>query len=152
MFRTIMALLVALLASILIGAFQIVGVTADMIAALPEGDIVGQLLLWGQVLFLDLVRPYTAFTAHGAFAPMVALGVAGFIAGLVSKSGMRMLFVSIITLALFFVGYVVLSLGMPLAISSFTSEIPSMAIDLGASFALLFIPGIIGASLTAEEY
>jgi len=147
-----MALLVALLASVLIGAFQIVGVTTDMILALPEGDILAQLQLWGQVLFLDLARPYTALTAHSAFAPLVALGVAGFIAGLISKSGIRMLFVSIITLALFFVGYIVLSLGMPLSIASFTGEIAAMALDLGAAFALLFIPGIIGASLTAEEY
>jgi len=28
----------------------------------------------------------------------------------------------------------------------------TIAIDLGVSFALLFVPGIIGASLTAEEY
>jgi hypothetical protein len=147
-----MALLVALLAAVLIGAFQIVGLTTDMILALPEGDIIAQLQAWGQVLFLDLVRPYSALTVHGAFAPLVALGVGGFIAGLISKSGIRMLFVSIIALVIFFVGYIVLSLGMPLAIESFTGEIATMAIDLGASFALLFIPGIIGASLTAEEY
>ncbi|MGY5853101.1 MAG: hypothetical protein RTU92_06005 [Candidatus Thorarchaeota archaeon] len=152
MFRTIMALLVALLAAVLIGAFQIVGVTTDMILALPEGDIIAQLSLWGQALFLTLVRPYTAVMTVGAFAPIVALGVGGFIAGLISKSGIRMLFVSIIALAIFFVGYVALSLGMPIALESFTSEAMDIAIDLGVTFALLFVPGIIGASLTAEEY
>ncbi|MGY5875582.1 MAG: hypothetical protein RTU30_07540 [Candidatus Thorarchaeota archaeon] len=152
MFRTIMALLVALLAAVLIGAFQIVGVTTDMILALPEGDILAQLTLWGQALFLTLVRPYTALTAGGAFAPLIALGVGGFIAGLISKSGIRMLFVSLIAVAIFFVGYVVLSMGMPLALESFTDQALDIAIDLGVSFALLFVPGIIGASLTAEEY
>ena len=147
-----MALLVAILASVLIGAFQIVGVTAQEIIDLAQGDILAQLQGWGAALFIYLVRPYTALTVEGLFAPMVALGVGGFIAGLVSKSGMRMLFVSIITVVLYIVGYIVLSLGMPLALSSFTTEIAPIAIDIGAAFALLFIPGIIGASLTAEEY
>jgi hypothetical protein len=83
----------------------------------------------------------------------VALGVAGFIAGLISKSGVRMLFVSLIAIGLFFVGYVVLTMGLsPTDLDVLTSLAQSIAIDLGVSFALLFVPGIIGASLTAEEY
>jgi hypothetical protein len=89
----------------------------------------------------------------GAYAPLVALGVAGFIAGLISKSGVRMLFVSLICLGLFFVGYWVLSLGLAASdVTAMAALAQSIAIDLGVSFALLFVQGIIGASLTAEEY
>jgi hypothetical protein len=154
MFRTIMALLVALLVAILIGAFQIVGLgIADLEALLASGDFLTQLQAWGTALFQVLLRPYTAATAPTpAYAPIVALGVAGFIAGLISKSGVRMLFVSLIAIAVFFVGYVVLSLGLALDLAVLQAEAIAIAIDLGASFGLLFIPGVIGASLTAEEY
>ncbi len=153
MFRTITALLVALVAAVLIGAFQIVEVTTDAILDLTsDPDVIQTLMGWGSSLFIHLVRPYTSLMVSGMFAPLVALGVAGFIAGLVSKSGIRMLFVSIITLAIFFVGYIVLSMGLQLSLPVLTDNIMEIAIDLGAAFALLFIPGIIGASLTAEEY
>ena len=83
----------------------------------------------------------------------MALGVAGFIAGLISKSGVRMLFVSLIAIGLFFVGYVVLTMGYSATdLDAMATLAQNIAIDLGVSFALLFVPGIIGASLTAEEY
>ena len=153
MFRTIMALLVALLAAVLIGAFQIVEVTTQAILDLPsDPDFLQTLAGWGASLFVHLVRPYTSLMVSGMFAPLVALGVAGFVAGLISKSGLRMLFVSIITIAIFFIGYIMLSLGLQLSLAVLTDNIMDIAIDLAAAFALLFIPGIIGASLTAEEY
>lgn len=154
MFRTIMALLLALLIAVVIGAFQIVGVDIAAIEALiASGDFVGQLTTWGTALFQQLLRPYsTAIAPVPAYAPIIALGVAGFIAGLISKNGVRMFFVSIIAVALFFVGYVALSVGAPITIDNLTTEALAIAIDLGASFGLLFITGVIGASLTAEDY
>ncbi|MHA2005171.1 MAG: hypothetical protein ACW975_10590 [Candidatus Thorarchaeota archaeon] len=153
MFRTIMALLIALVVAILIGAFQILGLDLAAIQAIiGDPTLVDWLQFQGGLLFAQLIFPYT-FAIGGAYAPLVALGVAGFIAGLISKSGVRMLFVSLIAIGLFFVGYVVLTMGLsPTDLDVLTSLAQSIAIDLGVSFALLFVPGIIGASLTAEEY
>lgn len=153
MFRTIFSLVICLLVSVLIGAFAILGLTAAQIQALlGSGTITATLLGWGAALFFQLIFPYTAALA-ASYAPMVALGVAGFVAGLVSKSGVRMFFVSIISMVLFFLGYALLSLGLsPSDFAAMWAEIQLAPIDLAASFALLFIPGVIGASLTAEEY
>ncbi len=153
MFRTIMALVIALVVAIVIGAFQILGLTVEQIQLiLNSGDITGELTFLGALLFGQLIFPYT-FALGGAYAPLVALGVAGFIAGLISKSGVRMLFVSLIAIGLFFLGYFVLTLGLsPTDLSLLANIAQNIAIDLGVSFALLFVPGIIGASLTAEEY
>lgn len=153
MFRTIMALLIALVVAILIGAFQILGLDLAAIQAIiGDPTLVDWLQFQGGLLFAQLIFPYT-FALGGAYAPLVALGVAGFIAGLISKSGVRMLFVSLISIGLFFVGYVVLTMGLsPTDLAVLSSLAQTIAIDLGVSFALLFVPGIIGASLTAEEY
>ncbi len=153
MFRTIGALLIALVVAILIGAFQILGLDLAAIqAALGSPDLTGWLQLQGGILFSFLLFPYHWATV-GTYTPLVALGVAGFIAGLISKSGVRMLFVSLIALGLFFVGYIVLTLGLSATdLEAMTALAQTIAIDLGVSFALLFVPGIIGASLTAEEY
>ncbi|MHA2354788.1 MAG: hypothetical protein ACXADC_06425 [Candidatus Thorarchaeota archaeon] len=119
---------------------------------MQDPSITDVLTYQGGILFGQLIFPYT-FATSGVYTPLVALGVAGFIAGLISKSGVRMLFVSLISIGLFFVGYVVLTMGLsPTDLNVLTSLAQSIAIDLGVSFALLFVPGIIGASLTAEEY
>ena len=156
MFRTIMALLVALVVAVLIGAFQILGLSWDIIQTqiLNAPSITDALATRGAALFGVLLVPYSAATgATPIYSPIVALGVAGFIAGLISKSGVRMLFVSIIALVLFFLGYFILnSLGGITDFSVMLAIARSMVIDLGVAFALLFIPGIIGASLTAEDY
>ena len=103
-------------------------------------------------MFAQLLFPYT-FALGGAYAPLVALGVAGFIAGLISKSGLRMLIVSIVSIVLFFLGYVVLTIGVdPTQLDLLSDIAQNILIDIGVSFALLFVPGIIGASLTSEDY
>jgi hypothetical protein len=149
-----MALLIALVVAILIGAFQILGLDLAAIQTIiSSGDLVNDLMALGALLFAQLIFPYTAATQFGAYAPLVALGVAGFIAGLISKSGVRMLFVSIICLVLFFLGFAVLTMSAdPTNVAALWSMAQAIAIDLGAAFGLLFIPGVIGASLTAEEY
>ncbi len=156
MFRTLMALLIALVVAVLIGAFQILNLSWEIIQdqIINAPSITDALATRGAALFGALIVPYSAATgATPIYSPLIALGVAGFIAGLISKSGVRMLFVSIIALVLFFVGYFVLnSIG---GITDFTAMFAiarTMVIDLGVAFALLFIPGIIGASLTAEDY
>ncbi|MHA1480116.1 MAG: hypothetical protein ACTSQZ_01660 [Candidatus Thorarchaeota archaeon] len=152
MFRTITALLIALVAAIIIGAFQILFLDITQIQAILQNpDITTELASLGSVLFAALIFPYT-FALSGAIAPLVALGVAGFIAGLISKSGARMLVVSIISLVLFFLGYALLSMGAALELTVLVSLAQNIAIDLGVSFGLLFIPGVIGASLTSEDY
>lgn len=153
MFRTITALLIALIVAIVIGVFQILGLTiADLQAIIGSTDFTDIVQYQGGVLFGQLIFPYT-FAISGYYMPLVALGVAGFIAGLISKSGVRMLFVSLIAIGLFFVGYVVLTMGLsPTDLDAMATLARNIAIDLGVSFALLFVPGIIGASLTAEEY
>ncbi|MDF1539732.1 MAG: hypothetical protein P1Q69_12600 [Candidatus Thorarchaeota archaeon] len=152
MFRTIMALLVALLVAIIIGAFQILGMDVAAIQALlQDPNLTNALSYQGALLFAQLLFPYT-YAIGGIFTPLVALGVAGFIAGLISKSGVRMLVVSIVSIALFFLGYALLSLGLALDTAAFTALLQNIAIDIGVAFGLLFIPGIIGASLTSEDY
>ncbi len=154
MFRTIMASIVAIIAAVIIGAFRIVGVSlTDIQGLVSSGDVVGQLTVWGAALFQQLLRPYTAATqASPSYAPIVALGVAGFVAGLISKSHVRVFFVSVISLVAFFIGYVALSLAAPIALPALQAAAEAIAIDLAVSFALLFVPGVIGAQLTAEEY
>jgi hypothetical protein len=157
MFRTILALLLTLLITIVIGAFQIVGLDIAGIAAILNqdvGSITGDLMTYGAALFGSLMTPYSAAIASPpAYAPLVALGVAGFVAGLVSKSGVRMFFVSIIALVLFFLGYFVLyQAGSISDLTGMYNIARNMLIDLGVAFGLLFIPGVIGASLTADEY
>jgi len=151
-----MALLIALVVAVLIGAFQILGLSWDIIQdqIINAPSITDALATRGAALFGVLLVPYSAATgATPLYAPIVALGVAGFIAGLISKSGVRMLFVSIIALVLFFLGYFILnSLGGFTDFNAMLAIARSMVIDLGVAFALLFIPGIIGASLTAEDY
>jgi len=152
MFRTITALLIALVVAIIIGAFQILALDISAIQAiLANPNITSELASLGSVLFAQLIFPYT-FALGGAFAPLVALGVAGFIAGLISKSGARMLVVSLISIVLFFLGYALLSMGAALELTVLAALAQNIAIDLGVSFGLLFIPGVIGASLTSEDY
>lgn len=155
MFRTILALLLTLVIAVVIGAFQILGLSlADLQALLGSTDITGDLMTYGGLMFGSLMTPYTMATSTPAiYSPLVALGVAGFVAGLVSKSGVRMFFVSIIAIVLFFLGFYILTLtGDPGDLTAMYSILRAMVIDVGVAFGLLFIPGVIGASLTAEEY
>jgi hypothetical protein len=155
MFRTLMALVVCLVTAVIIGAFQIVGLDIAAIQAIVgSGNITSELAAKGALLFGGLLFPYTLATAATpVYSPLVALGVAGFIAGLISKSGVRMLFVSLIAMVLFFLGYYILTLGLaPSSINDMLMIARNMAIDIGVAFGLLFIPGIIGASLTSEDY
>lgn len=150
-----MALLVCLVTAVIIGAFQIVGLDIAAIQAIiGSPSITAELMAKGALLFGGLLFPYTLATAATPiYAPLVALGVAGFIAGLISKSGVRMLFVSIFAMVLFFLGYYILSYaGDPTNIGEMLNIARSFAIDFGVSFGLIFIPGIIGASLTSEDY
>jgi hypothetical protein len=153
MFRTAIALIITLVVAILIGAFQILGLTIAEIQTdiLASPNITNELAARGGALFSVLLRPYTS-ALNGIYAPLAALGVAGFIAGLVSKSGVRMFFVSVISIVIFFIGYAVLAQGAALNFDVLAPIAQNIAIDLGVSFGLIFIPGIIGASLTAEEY
>jgi hypothetical protein len=153
MFRTILALLVTLVVAILIGAFQILGLSlVDIQTIIGSGHITSDLMVLGGTLFASLLFPYTT-AISGFYAPLVALGVAGFIAGLISKSGVRMLFVSILAMVLFFLGFYVLTyVGDPSNFTEMFNVARNYAIDLGVAFGLLFIPGVIGASLTAEDY
>ncbi|MFW9958073.1 MAG: hypothetical protein ACFFCT_08380 [Candidatus Odinarchaeota archaeon] len=153
MFRTIIALLIALITAVLIGAFQILNLDLAAIQAIiGSSSITGDLMVLGGTLFASLLFPYTTAMA-GVYSPLVALGVAGFIAGLLSKSGVRMLFVSIFAMVLFFLGFYILTYaGDPTNYTLMFNVARNMAIDLGVAFGLLFIPGIIGASLTAEDY
>jgi len=153
MFRTITALLITLVTAVLIGAFQILSLDmATIELIIGSSNITGDLMVMGGVLFASLLFPYTTAMA-GVYSPLVALGVAGFIAGLISKSGVRMLVVSIISLVLFFAGFYILTLvGDPSNYAEMFNIAQQAAIDLGVAFGLLFIPGIIGASLTAEDY
>ncbi len=151
MFRTIISLLICLVVAVLIGAFQILNLTVtDIQNLLNDPAITDTLKYLGSLLFAQLIFPYT-FALDGFYAPIAALGVAGFIAGLISKSGVRMLFVSIFALALFFLGYALLTVGAALDPTALAALLQTIPIDLGASFALLFVPGVIGASLTAEK-
>ena len=99
------------------------------------------------MLFEMTLRPYSLLMAS-LYIPPAALGVAGFLSGLISKSRKRMLSISVIILILLFLGYFLL---YELEFSALLSELQAMYIDLGIAFFLLFIPGIIGATLTSEE-
>ena len=155
MFRTILSLVLALVIAVVIGAFQILGLSlADLQALLGSPSLTGDLMTYGGLMFGSLMTPYTMATSSPAvYSPLVALGVAGFVAGLISKSGVRMFFVSIISIVLFFLGFYILTLaGDPSNLDAMYSILKNNIMDIGVAFGLLFIPGVIGASLTAEEY
>lgn len=146
--RTIIAIIIALVTAVLIAVFQLTDL-ATLMAAL-EADPIGNVLILASFVFAVLIMPYSLAMAS-IFIPLAALGVAGFIAGLISKSRTRMLPVSIIALVLFFLAYFMLSVGGGITdFSAMLAEVQTLAIDIGVAFGLLFIPGIIGASLTAE--
>jgi len=157
MIRTAIALLVTLITAVLIVAFQIISLDLTAVQVLTEQLYAGgiytiDIMVIGATLFGVLLFPYTAAMAW-IYSPLVALGVAGFIAGLITKNGVRMLFVSIIAIVLFFLGfYIPTFAGDPNNFAAMFNIARSFAIDFGVVFSLLFIPGIIGASLTAEDY
>jgi hypothetical protein len=143
-----MAIIIALVTAVLIAAFQLTDL-ASLLDALEAAPIANMLVL-GSLIFELLLRPWSLAMAS-IYTPLAALGVAGFIAGLVSKSRTRMLPVSVFALVLFFLAYLLLSVGGGFTdFSAMLSEVQSMVIDIGIAWGLLFIPGIIGASLTAE--
>ncbi|MCK4484967.1 MAG: hypothetical protein KAU89_09080 [Candidatus Thorarchaeota archaeon] len=153
MFRTVIAILVALCAAIIIGAFQIVGLSLAEIQLIADsGDIILTLKVHGAALFQGLMRPYTVARDEMAYAPIVALGVAGFISGLISKDWKRMIVVSLVCVVLFFAGFAILVQGVEYTLEAISASAVDLGIDFGVALALLGIPGIIGASLTKEEY
>ncbi len=152
MFRTIMALLVALLVAIMIGAFQILQLSVTEIQGiLQDPNLTDALSYQGELLFAQLMLPYSFAVNNQIYGPLVALGVAGFISGLISKKEIRMLIVSIVAIALFFVGYAALAQSAALQVDVLATLAQTIAIDLGVAFGLLFIPGVIGARLTADR-
>lgn len=153
MFRTVIAILIALCAAIIIGAFQIVGLSLAEIQLIADsGDIILTLQVYGAALFQGLMRPYTLARDEAAFAPIIALGVAGFLSGLISKDWKRMIVVSLVCVVLFFAGFAILVQGVEYTFEAISASAVDLGVDLGVSIALLGIPGIIGASLTKEEY
>jgi len=153
MFRTVIAILIALCAAIIIGAFQIVGLSLAEIQLIADsGDIILTLKAYGAALFQGLMRPYTLARDEAAYAPIIALGVAGFISGLISKDWKRMIVVSLICVGLFFAGFAILVQGVEYTFEAISASVVDLGIDLGVALALIGIPGIIGASLTKEEY
>jgi hypothetical protein len=148
MMRTILAIIVALITGILIAVFGLMDLAT--LLAIFEADPVGNMMVLGAFVFAILLNPYSLAMA-GIYFGLAGLAAAGFISGLISKSRTRMLPVSIIVFVIFFIGYFVLAVGGGLTdFSAMLAEIQGMAIDLGIAFFLLFIPGLIGASLTQE--
>ncbi len=146
MFRTIMATLFVLIVSIVIVVFQAFGLTISQLQTIV-GDT-NALKGLGFLVFYFLLTPYSSATAATpVYGPIIALAAGGFIGGLISKSGVRMFFASIFVIAIYFVGIALISGADP---STWTGLAKNMAIDLGAAFGSVFIPGAIGASLTAD--
>ena len=87
-----------------------------------------------------------------AYAPLVALGVAGFISGLISKDWKRMIVVSLVCVGLFFAGFAILVQGVEYTFEAISASAIDLGVDLGVAIALIAVPGIIGASLTKEDY
>ncbi len=148
--RTIMALIIGFVLAVVIALFQFSDL-GSIIAVLDTG-LIQNPMMQGAMLFEMLLRPYTLAIAS-LYIPLAALGIAGIVSGLISKSRKRMLPVSVIILILFFSGYFLLYIASGvLEFSALLSELQTMYIDIGIAFFLLFIPGLIGASITAEDY
>lgn len=146
--RTILAILIAIVAAILIAVFQLMDL--ETLISVLETDPIGNVMVLGAFLFAILTHPYT-FLLSSVYMPIAALAAASFIAGLVAKDRMKMLPISIIVLVIFLIGYIGLALGSGLSdVSTLLTELQSMVIDIGLAWALLFFPGLIGATITAE--
>jgi len=144
-----MALVVAFVIAALIATYQLTNL-GPLLAALEVGLIENMLVLVS-LIFEMLIRPWSLAWAS-IYTPLVALVVAGFIAGLISKSYKRMLTVSVFALVLFFLAYFLLSVGAGITdFSAMWSDVQRTALDLGIAYFLLLIPGIIGALLTAKR-
>ena len=147
--RTLMAVVIGFVLAVLIALFQFTDIPS-LIAALDTG-LIQNPMMQAALIFEMLLRPYTLAIAS-IYLPLVALGVAGIVSGLISKSRAKMLPVSVIILILFFLGYFMLYMASGIMdFNSMLSELQTMAIDIGIAFFLLFILGIIGASITQEE-
>ena len=145
MFRTFMATLFVIIISVVIVVFQVFGLTTSQLQAIIGDKTALENL--GALVFYFLLTPYSAATGSAVYSPIIALAISGFIAGLISKSGVRMFFASIFSIAIFFVAIALLAGADP---STWAGIAKSMAYDLGTAFGAVFIPGAIGASLTAD--
>ena len=147
--RTIIALVVAIIIVVLLAALQLY-MDVITLAAVLIGGIIPNMMIQLSMIFELLLKPYS-LALHSLYLPLITLVVAGFVSGLVSKNRVKMLPVSILVIIILFLCYFLLSMaGGAFDFSALLSEIQTMAIDLGIAFFLLFIPGIIGASITQE--
>ena len=143
-----MAVIIGFVIAVVIALFQFTDLPS-LIAALDTG-LIQNPMMQAAMIFEMLLRPYTLAIAS-IYTPLAALGVAGIVSGLISKSRAKMLPVSVIILILFFLSYFMLYMvSGVMDFSSMLSELQTMAIDIGIAFFLLFVPGIIGASITQE--
>ena len=147
--RTIIAIIIGFVLAVVISLFQF----SDLMSVLAvlEVTLIENPTMQAAMLFEMTLRPYSLLIAS-LYIPPAALGVAGFLSGLISKSRKRMLSISVIILILLFLGYFLLYMASgELEFSALLSVLQTMYIDLGIAFFLLFIPGIIGATLTSED-
>jgi hypothetical protein len=147
--RTIIALIIAFVTAVGIASLQLMDL-ATLLSVFEVGPI-GDMMVLVSLIFEVVISPWTLLMLS-MYIPLAALGVAGFLAGLISKSPKRMLPVSLVALLLFFLMYFLLNMVAGLLdFSSLLTELQTRAIDLGIAFFLLFIPGIIGAIIRAED-
>jgi len=109
--------------------------------------------LWSKWAAFDRLEEWEVFPVIDGFMQFVTALNDGAVWGSLSGKYHFLAAVSIIAMVLFFLGYYVLSWGGdPTNLDAMLMIARNMAIDLGVAFGLLFIPGIIGASLTSEDY
>ena len=150
--RTIMALIIAFVTAALIATLATY-LTANLLPLMDAFDIdlIHNPLTPVSLVFGSLIRPWSLAVAS-IYTPLVALIVAGFIAGLISKSYKRMGSVSVLAIVLFFLAYYLLSVAAGITdLSVMWSDAQRTAVDVGIAYFLLLVPGIIGALITTKR-
>ncbi len=150
--RTILTIIMALITAIVAVMFILLNLSIDAIfAIITSGNVKAEMMNVLAPLFAEVITPFTE-VSNGIYTPLAVLGITGFIAGLISKSGTRVLVSIVALLVIFFLGFIVLNGLGPLEVETFKNVALGMKADLTISFFVLFMSGVIGASFTTEGY
>jgi hypothetical protein len=151
--RTLMTILMIHVIALLAGMFILLDLSVEAIASIiNSSDFAGEMGTLGGMLFEALITPATALTETNAYAPFAVLIITGFIAGLISKDGTRIMVAILSLILILFIGYVALNGIVPLETALMKEVALTMKTDLGVTFFVLFMSGIAGAAFTAETY
>lgn len=103
-----------------------------------------------------LLIPYSLYSSTGTFIPIFAWAAGGFVAGLVSKSSGKGVFIGLVSvgiawLALSYLSGVLAGLSFTESISALTQQAEGIEQDLIVAVLAAAVPGYIGGTITSDQ-